>query len=383
MTMTQTQEQNVPALRFPEFRGDWGAQRLGDIGPVLMCKRIMKHQTKPIGDIPFYKIGTFGRVPDAFIDSALFEDYREKYPFPKVGDILISAAGTIGRLVVYDGKPAYFQDSNIVWIANDESKIGNTFLFYCYENVRWTTENTTIARLYNENLRGIKLAVPSLPEQQKIAAFLSSVDRKIAQLGRKRELLEQYKKGCMQKLFSGELRFKDAYGNNFPDWEEKRLNDVADKTASSISANSLKDSPGEYPVYGASGIAGYVNYYSSEIPHISVVKDGAGVGRLFFCPAMSSVLGTLESVVAKDGNNTKFVYYWMSKINFKAYTTGSTIPHVYFKDYGRKNGLFPHPDEQQQIADFLSAIDTKIARVSDELTLAQTFKKGLLQQMFI
>lgn len=107
--------------------------RLGGIGQVCMCKRIMKSQTSSEGDVPFYKIGTFGGKPNAFISNELYEEYKRLYPYPKKGEILISAAGTVGRTVVYNGEPAYFQDSNIVWLSNDESKVLNTFLCYCYE----------------------------------------------------------------------------------------------------------------------------------------------------------------------------------------------------------------------------------------------------------
>jgi len=98
---------------------DWEVKTLGEIGEVRMCKRVLKYQTREHGDVPFYKIGTFGGVADAFISRALFEEFKRKYSFPKKGDVLISAAGTIGRAVVYDGAPSYFQYSNIVWIEND------------------------------------------------------------------------------------------------------------------------------------------------------------------------------------------------------------------------------------------------------------------------
>src|SRR5215211_2826768 len=99
--------------------------KLGDIGRVSMCKRVLKHQTTKFGEIPFYKISTFGRKADSFITKELYDEYRKKYSYPKQGDILISAAGTLGETVIYDGKPAYFQDSNIVWIDNDETKTLN------------------------------------------------------------------------------------------------------------------------------------------------------------------------------------------------------------------------------------------------------------------
>ena len=107
--------------------------KLGEVGEVKMCKRILKNQTTKNGEIPFYKIGTFGKNADAFISKELFENFKEKYSYPKKGDILISASGTIGRSVIFDGEPAYFQDSNIVWLSHDETKVINKFLYYFYQ----------------------------------------------------------------------------------------------------------------------------------------------------------------------------------------------------------------------------------------------------------
>ena len=195
--------QTTPQLRFPEFReaGAWEEKRLGDIGKVSMCKRIMKHETKETGDIPFYKIGTFGKKADAYISNEIFDLYRQKYSFPKIGDILISASGTIGRTVVFDGQPAYFQDSNIVWIANDEKLVSNSFLAFIYQKVKWVTDDNTIARLYNDNLRSIEITIPSPPEQQKIAECLTSLDDLIRAEAQKLDALKAHKKGLMQQLF--------------------------------------------------------------------------------------------------------------------------------------------------------------------------------------
>jgi len=192
----------VPQLRFPEFEGEWVEKKLGEIGKVSMCKRVMKDQTSIEGGIPFYKIGTFGKQPNAFISKELYEEYKNKYSFPNKGDILISASGTIGRTVIYDGLPAYFQDSNIVWIDNDENVVSNTFLSYCYKNIRWNTENTTIARLYNDNLRNIKITVPETqPEQTKIANVLSKIDDKINTVNEQIEETKEYKKGLLQRMY--------------------------------------------------------------------------------------------------------------------------------------------------------------------------------------
>ena len=150
---------------------------LGEIGNVSMCKRIMKAETSGEGDVPFFKIGTFGKEPDAYITREKFEEYRNKYSFPKKGDVLISAAGTIGRTVIYDGEPAYFQDSNIVWLDNDESKVLNRYLFYYYQLQPWAVSTGgTIARLYNDNISKARIAVPSLEEQHHIVSILDRFD---------------------------------------------------------------------------------------------------------------------------------------------------------------------------------------------------------------
>lgn len=150
---------------------------LGDIGSICMCKRILKSQTNTVGGVPFYKIGTFGKEADAYISQKAFNEYRSKYNFPKKGDVLISAAGTIGRTVVYDGKPAYFQDSNIVWIDNNESIVLNSYLRYCYELKPWkASEGGTIPRLYNDNIAKAVIAVPPIEEQKRIVSILDRFD---------------------------------------------------------------------------------------------------------------------------------------------------------------------------------------------------------------
>ncbi|WRA30424.1 restriction endonuclease subunit S [Helicobacter pylori] len=192
--------------RLKGFNQAWQRVRLGDIGKPCMCKRVMKHQTTRYGEIPFYKIGTFGNTADAFISKKLFLEYKTKYSFPKKGDILISASGTIGRAVIYDGKPAYFQDSNIVWIDNDETLVKNDFLFYAYSNVKWNTEHTTILRLYNDNFRNTLIPLPPLNEQIAIANILSALDNEIASLKNKKRQFENIKKALNHDLMSAKIR---------------------------------------------------------------------------------------------------------------------------------------------------------------------------------
>ena len=178
---------------------------MGDIGEPLMCKRILKEKTTNCcseGNVPFYKIGTFGQKADAYIPKIIYDEYKGKYSFPKKGEILISASGTIGRLVIYDGEPAYFQDSNIVWVANDQKALLNSFLYYIYTTLKWqTSDGGTINRLYNSDLKRMKVSYPSLPEQQKIASCLSSLDTLIEVQQERITLLKTHKKGLLQQLF--------------------------------------------------------------------------------------------------------------------------------------------------------------------------------------
>lgn len=160
-----------------ELSGTIRWMKLGDIGSICMCKRILKSETNQNGGIPFYKIGTFGKQADAYISNEKFIEYKNRYKFPKKGDILISAAGTIGRTVVYDGKPAYFQDSNIVWIDNDETRVLNTFLNYWYSTSPWVASTGgTISRLYNDNIAKAPIPVPPLEVQQRIVDILDRFD---------------------------------------------------------------------------------------------------------------------------------------------------------------------------------------------------------------
>lgn len=199
--------EKVPKIRFPEFKndGEWMEKKLGKIGEPLMCKRILKEQTtcNSKDGIPFYKIGTFGKEADAFIPIKLYEEFKNKYSFPIVGDILISASGTIGRLVVYDGLPAYFQDSNIVWLENNEEQVLNTFLYHCYSILKWqTSDGGIISRLYNSDLKNISIKFPrEKTEQQKLSSFLSSLDAIITVHSEKIEQLKIHKKGLTQNLF--------------------------------------------------------------------------------------------------------------------------------------------------------------------------------------
>lgn len=197
-----------PELRFKGFTDPWEQRKFGDLGSVAMCKRIFKEQTTATGEIPFYKIGTFGGEPDAFISRELFEEYKAKFSYPEVGDMLISASGTIGRTVEYTGKDEYFQDSNIVWFKHDD-RIDNSFLRCLYSIVEWSgIEGSTIKRLYNDNFLKTEFMLPCVAEQRKVGSFFSHFDTLITLHQRKSEQEKQKKKALMQLLLTGKMRCK-------------------------------------------------------------------------------------------------------------------------------------------------------------------------------
>ena len=183
--------EKYPEIRFPEFTDAWEQRKFGDVGSVAMCKRIFKGQTSDKGEVPFYKIGTFGGKPDAFISRELFNEYKTKYPYPNKGDILISASGSIGRTVEFTGKDEYFQDSNIVWLKH-ESEIDNNFLKVLYSVVEWSCEGSTIKRLYNDNFLKTEFMLPQIDEQIKLGTFFASLDNLIT-LHQREFIISNYK----------------------------------------------------------------------------------------------------------------------------------------------------------------------------------------------
>lgn len=351
---------------------NWQKVRLGDIGKPCMCKRVMKHQTTRYGEIPFYKIGTFGNTADAFISKKLFLEYKTKYSFPKKGDILISASGTIGRAVIYDGKPAYFQDSNIVWIDNDETLVKNDFLFYAYSNVKWNTEHTTILRLYNDNFRNTLIPLPPLNEQIAIANILSALDRYLYALDALILKKEGVKKALSFELLSQRKRLK---GFNQA-WQRVRLGDIANYLTSNLSVEQITQQ-GKIKVYDVNNFIGYTDTtFISDKPYISIVKDGS-VGRVRILPPKTNILSTMGALIANHRTTTEFLFYLLSNFDFKNFTSGSIIPHIYFKDYKEKTIFLPPLNEQSAIANILSDLDNEITSLKNKKRQFENIKKAL------
>ena len=374
------EQKRVPKLRFAEFSDDWKRRNLGETCEVKTGNKDTKNKVDE-GKYPFYvRSNTIEKIDTYSYDGEA---------------ILTSGDGVgVGKNFHYvNGKFDYHQRVYALKVFKEGFNakfIYQVFSEKFYRRVLGLSAKNSVDSVRMDFITKMKIGFPSLPEQQKIATFLSSVDKKIQQLQQKQTLLEQYKKGVMQRIFPSaglgqaqQLRFTKKNGSGYPDWEEKRLGEVARKESSNISANRIEDNFGEYKVYGATGFIKSIDFYEVEEDYISIVKDGAGVGRTLLCEAKSSVLGTLDIIKPKKDVNLYFLYSLLNNLNFIKYITGSTIPHIYFKDYSRARIKIPCKEEQTQIAHFLSAIDTKIAVVQTQIEHTQRFKKGLLQQMFV
>lgn len=394
--------QNIPKLRFPGFDGEWELKKLGEIitnksGKFNPVKE--KYFTKCI-ELEHLATGK-GQLL-GFIDGRSSGSIKNKF---NEGDVLF------GKLRPYLKKyllaPFDGVCSSEIWVLKG-IKISNFFLYQIVQTNKFIdlanqSSGSKMPRAdWNVVENGI-FSSPTLPEQQKIASFLSSVDEKIQQLSRKKELLEQYKKGVMQQLFSGKLRFKDENGEDYADWEEKKLGEVA----------KYYDGTHQTPNYVESGIPFYsvehvtanqfrkTKYISKEVfekenKRVKVEKGDIlmtrigdiGTSKLIDWDVNASFYVSLALIKQNENYDSKFLNQYISSVNFQKELWSNTI-HVAFPkkinlgEIGKCKIKFPPLPEQQKIANFLSNIDIKIENTNQEINQMQGFKKGLLQQMFV
>ena len=371
----------VPQIRFNGYSDDWEERKLGDLGSVAMNKRIFKEQTSDVGDIPFYKIGTFGGTPDAFISRDIFEEYKSKYQYPEVGDILISASGSIGRTVVYRGDDEYFQDSNIVWLKHDQ-QLDNSFLKQFYSIVKWKgLEGSTIKRLYNKNILETKITLPSPEEQAQLGSFFQQLDNTIDLHQRKLDLLKEQKKGYLQKMFPKngakvpELRFSGFAD----DWEERKFKDIL-KTYSFRSYLANASDHGKYEVLqqGDNPIVGY----SDGIPFMNykdVILFGDHTVSLY--KPHSPFFISTDGVKILSADNFEGNYLYTTLERYKPDSQGYKRHFTILKN--QELWFTRNMEEQQKVGSFFKQLDNNIALQQKKISLLKDQKKGLLQKMFI
>ena len=381
---------NVPQLRFKEFSGEWDVKTLDVLATVERGKFSVRPRNDPKyfgGSIPFVQTGDVvasGLYLKQFSQTLNEEGLKVSKLFPK-NTILITIAANIGDTTITSFDVAC--TDSVVAIQPFDNIANPVWLKFSLDlkNEELDSKATQNAQK-NINLQILKpllINTPTLPEQTKIANFLTTIDERINQLTHKKELMTQYKQGVMQQIFSQQLRFKDDNGEDFADWEEKTLSDISVKKSSNIAANKIENNEGHYKIYGASGVLKKIDFFTQNQAYISIIKDGAGVGRVFLCEPMTSVLGTMDIIQPKENIDILFLYAILQQIDFAIYVTGSTIPHIYYKNYAKERINVPSLPEQTKIANFLTALDEKIQQISQQIEATKQYKQGLLQQMFV
>ncbi len=368
---------------------DWEVKTLGEVGDVKMCRRILNNETSPNGTIPFYKIGTFGKEPDAYISKEQYDEYRKRFSFPRKGDILISAAGTIGRTIIYNGEDAYFQDSNIVWIENNFNNVSNEFLYHIYQVANYNTEGGTIQRLYNSILKATKFACPELTEQTLIATALSDADALISSLEKLIAKKRNIKQGAMQKL----LQPKEG-------WEVKKLGEVCD----------VRDGTHDSPKYFDSGVMFVtskniidgkldfteISFISTEDAHQVNQRSKVDKGDI-----LMSMIGTIGNAVLVNFE-PNFCIKNVALLKPKKIITTYLLQLIYSQSFQKyiesklDGGIqkfislgvlrdldipFPALEEQTRIATILSDMDTEITALETKLDKYKKVKLGMMQNL--
>ena len=317
--------------------------RLGEIGKISMCKRILKSQTNEFSGIPFYKISTFGGTPTVYIDEKIYREYKEKYSYPKKGDILISAAGTSGKTVIFNGEDSYFQDSNIVWIENDESKVTNQFLYYFLQtNPFITTNGSTIKRLYNDNLRDTTIPnVPSIQKQNQITNLLGTLDKKIQNNNQINKELEAMAKTLYDYWFV-QFDFPDQNGKPYKSSGGKMVYNPelkreipegwgVEKLSHFLTIKNGKDHKhlqnGEFAVYGSGGIMRMVTEYLYSGESILFPRKGTLNNVMYVNEKFWTVDTMFYSEVNKN-NSALYVFYSVKDIDFNKLNTGTGVPSM-------------------------------------------------------
>lgn len=396
----------VPLLRFQEFEGEWINKKIGKIAELTSSKRVYLTDYVEKG-IPFYRGKEISELKSGIIPNDIlyitensYDEFKNKYGVPQKDDLLITAVGTLGNVLrIKDDSKFYFKDGNLIWFRkiNEDSSFLELALHVYKSEIEKTSIGSTQRALTMVELRKLMFPFPTLQEQQKIASFLSAVDEKIQQLTRKADLLEQYKKGVMQQLLSGKLRFKDENGKDYPDWEEKKLGEVCTFfSGGTPTSTNQKYYSGKIPFIGSG------NIYDSEVfsfiteealnnSSAKIIKKGDLLYALYGANSgevsISKMEGAINQAVLciRNKESIEYLYYVLlsnkDKIVAKFIQGGQG--NLSSQIIKRLKYNFPCLKEQQKIANFLSGIDSKIEKVNQQLVQTQTFKKGLLQQMFV
>lgn len=392
-------------VTYPE---DWTPMQLKDLGHIQMCRRIFQSQTKAYGAIPFYKISTFGGKADAYISQELYEQYKALYPYPEKGDVLISAAGTVGKTVIFDGKDSYFQDSNIVWLKVDKNAIERKFLWWFYRSYPWEAlEGTTIQRLYNSIILKTEIHLPDKPEQEEIARTLSQFDTYIDDLAELIEKKRSIRDGALEDLMSGRTRLQGFT----MDWIVYPFNKYFSLLPTNTFSRDQLSSKGQVGnIHYGDVLIKYGDVLSDtdEIPrlkdtsrikersylqiHDVLIADTAEdetVGKVVQVGKVSiPIVGGLHTVACRPNYETAegFLGYYMNSSLYHdqlyPYITGIKVSSVSKKSFGETELCIPvEVEEQEAIVSVLKEMDEEVEALEIERDKMIQIREGAMDDL--
>lgn len=408
---------NIPKLRFKDNNDNdypqWKKKKLKEISDVSSGKRIPKGMQFPSIGKTFYI--TVSDMGENFVSplniNTISDDIENIIKKYKVftGDIIISVAGTLGKINLIT---PLFNNANLTENCDRISnfkKVYNLYIFYflksniIQETIKKSSTLSSQPKLALERIRNFDISIPLLEEQEKIADFLSTVDKKIENLANTITSLENQKKGLLQQIFSQKLRFKDENGNNYPNWEKKKLGDICKFTGGGTPSTSiLKYWNGTIPWISSSDlqtntihkikISRYItneavsNSSTKIIPKNSIlIVSRVGVGKVAISNCVLCTSQDFTNITEINGNTTFYAYLLKYKMEqLTQNTQGTSIKGITTSDIKNIKLIVPiEQTEQTKIADFLSAFDRKLDNQKAQLEHWQQIKKGLLQQMFV
>ena len=348
---------------------------MGDACNVFMCKRILASQTNTEGGVPFYKIGTIGGTPDAYISKELFDDYKAKYNYPHKGEVMITCAGTVGKCVIYDGKDAYYQDSNIVWIDNPYQHISNDFLYHLLANVDWRKLNsTTIIRIYNDDLRNLKLSYPQIEEQKKISHLLSLFDERIATQNKIIEKLQSLIKGIAQHCIK-----ESTSGNTYV-----KLGDICQITTGKLDANAQVDN-GIYPFFTCAEQPFKIDSFAFDTEALLISGNGANLGYINYYKGKFNAYQRTY-VLDLFSENIQYIK-WALKVllpkRIAIEKSSSNTPYIVLSTLTDLRLPIPCKSKQSFIANLMQSLERKLSNQIAQYDSYNYLKQYLLRQMFI
>ena len=318
------------------------------------------------------------------------DDYDKDFKIkPEINDVLMTRIGDIGTPAIIDTNENYAYYVSLALLKSNQEILFPKFfiqriLSESFQHELWKrTLHVAFPKKINKNEIGeCNVFICSKSEQEKIASFLTLLDKKIEKQKELVELLKKYKRGLLSSIFSQNLRFKDNDGSDYPTWEEKRLEEIL-KIKHGKSQKEIECTNGKYPILATGGEIGRTNSCLWNKPCVLIGRKGTIDKPQYMETPFWTVDTLFYSEVFKD-NNAKYLYYLFNTINWKKYDESTGVPSLSAKTIERiKVTLSISNTEQTIISKILSKFDNKIQQEECILSNLQTYKKGLLQQMFI